>query len=71
MPASVRLHEQLKSGQVESRKRERRVGRRMKMQEVAVGRGRGHQRRPALMDDIENSCFSSLLRYKIENQIFH
>ena len=68
MPASVRLHEQLKSGQVESRKRERRVGRRMKMQEVAVAATNAELHS---FTAYENSCCSSLLRYKIENQIFH
>ena len=68
MPASVRLHEQLKSGQVESRKRERRVGRRMKMQEVAVAATNAELHS---FTDNENSCLSSLLRYKIESQILN
>ena len=65
---SVRLHEQLKSGQVESRKRERGVGRRMKMQEVAVAATNAELHS---FTDNEDSCFSSLLSYKIENQILH
>ena len=68
MPASVRLHEQLKSGQVESRKRERRVGRRMKMQEVAVAATNAELHS---FTDNKDSCLRCLLRYKIENQIFH
>ena len=68
MPASVGLHEQLKSGQVESRRRERGVRRRMKMQEVAVAATNAELHS---FTDKKNSCLSSLLRYKIENQILY